>query len=103
MRGNSCGAPWKENAAFPIPPGEGAAHERLALAPVIRPGRIDVVHAAVDGVPQLPGGAFLVDAAVLQRQPHAPETENRQLVPGLRSLPIKHESPWSKGYSNIRV
>ena len=46
---------------FAVPVSKGTAHERLALSPVVRPGRINVIYAVVDGVPQLHCSPFFID------------------------------------------
>jgi hypothetical protein len=70
---------------------QGAPDERLAFAAMIGPGRVDVIDAAVDGVADLAGRSFFVDPPILLRQAHATESEDGQLVSGLRRLPVKHE------------
>ena len=70
---------------------QGAPDKGLAFAGVIGPGGVDVIHAAVNRVPDLAGRPLFVDAPILLRQAHATESEDGELVSGLRRLSVEHE------------
>jgi len=65
---------------FPVAALEGPTQERLALTVVIGIGGVNIVHAAVNSIPEHPGGMPLIDTAVLaDGKAHASKSQYREI------------------------